>query len=557
MRISRGISLTLLTLLILPVIGLAQGNPHELFIPPPTGPGQYLNTTIMGDTISNGTRADSLRVYVLQRGGIYLVNSAILNQGWTLRIKAKDTVGVKPAIYLTTGSGGTIPGAFVTVRGHVWLKNIAVAGYNEYDPTMLGKLQGVLLTTTAAGFDIVVDSCMLSNINGNHIRTGSACRVVKVTNTVFANMGYLGTSNLGAGKAIDLRDVSCDTLLMQNCTFVNFQDRIIRHRQSTASLKVVIFDHNTVVNGMSYHGMIALGWVGQKVAITNNLFVDAFALGADTDAVRQSEFEESREKDAFGTNRMTWVINDTTETAQWKVSNNYYCVTPTGQSWMTNAGANPPLTEGSPLTYRINRKLGADSTKAFTKEDIALAKVPALMTAMMTWYRTPSASGGAGKTKVTTNFAAQYDYDRRTIPYFRDTLNCTYATGKQAYTGAENGYPAGDLNWYPALKARWDKGLLADVATPNILPACYALEQNYPNPFNPATTIHFTVPREARVRLEVFDILGRRVAVLVDELRTAGEHAVAFDASRVGTGTYIYRLTAEGQTITRKMMLLK
>ena len=69
---------------------------------------------------------------------------------------------------------------------------------------------------------------------------------------------------------------------------------------------------------------------------------------------------------------------------------------------------------------------------------------------------------------------------------------------------------------------------------------------NYPNPFNPQTLIRFTVPATQHVTLHVFDALGRRVAVLVDEVRSAGAHEVAFDASSLPSGMYFYRLQAGG-----------
>jgi hypothetical protein len=89
------------------------------------------------------------------------------------------------------------------------------------------------------------------------------------------------------------------------------------------------------------------------------------------------------------------------------------------------------------------------------------------------------------------------------------------------------------------------------------LPKEVSLSQNFPNPFNPTTTIRFALPESSRARLQVYDILGRRVAVLVDGLRTAGFHQVSFDASRFASGVYLYRLEAGGKVFTKKMMLIK
>ena len=93
------------------------------------------------------------------------------------------------------------------------------------------------------------------------------------------------------------------------------------------------------------------------------------------------------------------------------------------------------------------------------------------------------------------------------------------------------------------------------------LPARLQLGQNYPNPFNPSTIIPYQLPAPARVRLEVFNILGQRVATLVDGERPAGFHTAAWDATDasgrgVASGVYLYRLLGGGERLTRSMVLL-
>ena len=83
------------------------------------------------------------------------------------------------------------------------------------------------------------------------------------------------------------------------------------------------------------------------------------------------------------------------------------------------------------------------------------------------------------------------------------------------------------------------------------------LAQNYPNPFNPATTIRFSLPEAMSVRVDVFDVLGRRVAVLADGLHPAGWNEVRFDAGRLPSGQYLYRLQAGDTVVTRPMLLVR
>ncbi len=89
------------------------------------------------------------------------------------------------------------------------------------------------------------------------------------------------------------------------------------------------------------------------------------------------------------------------------------------------------------------------------------------------------------------------------------------------------------------------------------LPPSYQLFQNYPNPFNPTTMISYQLPSQSHVTLKVFDLLGREVATLVDEMQQAGDKSVEFHAERLPSGVYFYRLQAGMFTETRKLVLLR
>jgi hypothetical protein len=89
------------------------------------------------------------------------------------------------------------------------------------------------------------------------------------------------------------------------------------------------------------------------------------------------------------------------------------------------------------------------------------------------------------------------------------------------------------------------------------VPGRYVLEQNYPNPFNPSTKIQFSIVHRQLTIVKVFDVLGREVATLVNELKEPGTYTVQFNASSLASGVYFYRLQAGNFVQTKKLLLLR
>lgn len=89
------------------------------------------------------------------------------------------------------------------------------------------------------------------------------------------------------------------------------------------------------------------------------------------------------------------------------------------------------------------------------------------------------------------------------------------------------------------------------------LPEGYSLEQNYPNPFNPSTKINYKIATASNVKLNIYNILGQKVATLVNQFMNAGAYSVDFNASHLASGVYIYKLEAGDFSVNKKMMLLK
>lgn len=116
------------------------------------------------------------------------------------------------------------------------------------------------------------------------------------------------------------------------------------------------------------------------------------------------------------------------------------------------------------------------------------------------------------------------------------------------------GRPVGDLKWFPN-----ESQVVTSNESERLTPEGFSLNQNYPNPFNPSTSISFTLGNTTNVTLEVFNMLGQKVATLANnKTMTSGAHNVTFDASSLSSGVYIYRInTSASFSQTRKMLLIK
>ena len=132
-----------------------------------------------------------------------------------------------------------------------------------------------------------------------------------------------------------------------------------------------------------------------------------------------------------------------------------------------------------------------------------------------------------------------------------------------------DGFPIGALHWVDADITAYNSAIAyAQVMSEYCncsgvennssgLRESYELSQNYPNPFNPTTSISYTLAKASDVKLSVFNVLGQKVAALVDTRMNAGQQSVVFDASKLSSGVYFYRLDAGNFSSIKKMMVLK
>jgi hypothetical protein len=165
---------------------------------------------------------------------------------------------------------------------------------------------------------------------------------------------------------------------------------------------------------------------------------------------------------------------------------------------------------------------------------------------------------GATETSVNVTLpVAQFNLDTTVTYYLTDLISGEVITGS-----------LGELEQFNISIPKFSSKvyLLADsivaVSVDNeenkiIVPNIFELSQNFPNPFNPITTISYSIPSEGKVELLVYDILGREIQTLVNEIKTQGQYEIIFDGKDLSTGVYFYRLNFDGYSSVKKMLIIK
>ncbi len=158
--------------------------------------------------------------------------------------------------------------------------------------------------------------------------------------------------------------------------------------------------------------------------------------------------------------------------------------------------------------------------------------------------------GRGGTFLTTTDGGENFKYDYFNITR-QDIFSIEMIDSRRGWMAGENGFFVSTTNGGGIATSN-------EEIVENTVPSKIKLEQNYPNPFNPSTTISYEVPGHSTVNLDVFNMLGQKVATLVDnEAKPAGRHSVSFDAGNLASGVYLYRLNVSGQIMTRSLTLIK
>lgn len=121
--------------------------------------------------------------------------------------------------------------------------------------------------------------------------------------------------------------------------------------------------------------------------------------------------------------------------------------------------------------------------------------------------------------------------------------------------GTDSGYESTTALYYDKITLIFNS--VTGVDNNKSIPGEFQLFQNYPNPFNPNTTINFSVPKESKVTMKIFDVMGKEIETLLNDGKPGGYHNVEFNGSKLASGIYFYRMQADDYTETKKLILIK
>lgn len=510
---------------------------------------ETLNLAIEGDTLADGSPASMNRVWRLQRGGVYLLNGTISGNGSPLRIVAAEGDGPRPLLISTADQTGFASRYFRPGVDAEW-KGLYISGIDN-----LGKKpEDNTFRLEKKGGRYVIDDVVADGDDQAFVRMNAEGQKLYVTNTIFANA--FRVSNPDNGRFIDTRGNTQDTIFVQNCTFYVGTQRPIR--SGGGIIKNIVVDHVTFDKPAGWPQEFELG-KAINCQFTNNLLRDMGYEGRELMAV------DSTNEVVIPIETLGAVFPDSQRVYQ--VKNNVMGWSPEVKAWILSKDSLELYTWHDKPTEQLIATFPNMISENNIFEDVQFSDGPesALIVAYSEHrYNDNRNNNNNPDIRHDRNGVGTLQDNPETFGPAADDYNFDYASTYAAYTHAEGGFPAGDLNWFPDKLAAWrDFVSSVDADDNRPMAATFALEQNYPNPFNPSTTIAYHLRTAAAVKLTVYNVLGQKVRALVNERRQqAGTHRIQWDgrddAGRaVTSGMYLYRLETDDQAQTKSMLLLK
>jgi hypothetical protein len=535
--------------------------------------------------INRGTLSNT--VFKLSTYGLYILSGSIVTPtGSTLEIVADppgNTQATAPPMIAWTPSSAPSKVYNFDVAGGIIMKNVWLL-YGSTDgtqsPTEL-RVGDSVSTGGRAEFDNVIfdySDCP-TNASGA-VEIYSTHFVGKFTNCYFRNC--IDTHLRYYGRALSFRYSStglhADSVYFENCSFANMG--YVYMQEGNEYGDNVYFNHCTFLNIIQFT-LESVWWY--KMNVANSIFCNTYMFGSIPAQDTAGVFGGTIAIDSVA--NFGFSVPFAEQDRRILFANNSYVIQPWLVDWMKN---NPNskllhqnrLDDEIPLpqpmlssgTLRFFDTTNADGSKMFpymNKANLFDGSDPRFVTPptatdsleqymMHKW----SDNGNGNWAWNTADEGKQLWPLKEDLSYANDTLK----------TAALSGFPLGDLyHWWPAQYTLWAaqkntehtyinnwlmNGVtgVKQVSNSNI---DYTLSQNYPNPFNPTTSIDFSIPKSGYVSLKVYNTLGQEVATLFQGFQKAGSFKAEFNASKLASGVYLYRLESGNISIAKKLILMK
>ena len=543
---------------------------------------EFGSTNTLYNLMVSDSLAPASRVYVLQDGGIYsIVNNPVTSKTHRTIIMGqtqsslKLSKGTPPPILSGSYATGVNTTGGINVNYDLLIKNCDIEIANS-----AGSIGWGFFGFNGSGNRIQIDNCIIEHNWWTVIGGPPSNTRIFFTNDYLVNLdGHTCRRN---GGVLDFFAAE-DTIWVENCTHVNTQGSLWKFRFGDPVNKT-LFNHNDFIDNSGYC-LMNNGDV-TNMSVTNNIFVNSqlqaycpVLAGVDVGEVdpdglpmglvnvRVDSVFNARGKNFYADKNLAYwdpSLSDIVSTLNTNaVNGNTEWVSQMIPMNTRTAGlfadktSYPLLTNGTWITDKL--PTFTETADLFTTQ-LAIVKAFAIAT-VDTTYGTPMPSWRQPGNEEAANFI----YADWPIP-----VDLSYSDA-DLMTAGLNGFPLGDLGWFPDKYAEWMAQRDAEVAQiDDVLkngtavkelpgtPVSYQLSQNYPNPFNPTTVINFTIPKAGNVTLKVYNSLGQEVATLVNGYKDASNYKVDFNSSNLSSGVYFYTLKVGNNfTQTKKMVLIK
>jgi hypothetical protein len=541
---------------------------------------QTLDQVITADQSSSTPHS----VYELTETDVsYLLDATVNIANSVTILGIPSETGQRPVVQSDVLSSGAITGIqweFTGFQTKVVLQGLYLLGVAPNGLVNTSAGQGVQVA--ADSVDLIVNQCVFDDFTQFDIATNAKWDKFLITNSEFRN-GVEGDGQYYIPESLRSLGVPCDTVIFNFNTFLGVAEGPVL---ANVFVPYFEFNHNTMVDGCK--GPV---WTEQmtNAVVENNIFYNQFAVsdnegeyygkwnylgpggprvaavfdyapvdsqnavyagftftGPDTGAAAAAV--EAPRKITVKNNvffnsadllTLYASINDTTAV----VGTNAYADSIFVPEFMnTETAAMFANTAAYPNLVQSRNVVGADpgfgaSIKAM---DAGATGDGVGLLAWISAIRTSTA---------TTQYFAYQRSSGSALPKFPTP---EFTSGDLIYTATfttTDGLKMGDPYWFT--------GTQTGVKTITNVPHTYSLSQNYPNPFNPSTVINFSLEKPSNVTLSIYNVLGQKVASVVNSFMQAGSYTYQFDASKLASGVYIYRIEAGTFVSAKKMILMK